>query len=257
MSALICDICGGSLMMDVGGEFASCEYCGMKHDKRRIQQKVQEIKGTVRVEGLVQVDGIGNEQALIDYAYSFVDINISEAENTFKKVLQINPANHFAWRGLFECSWRNIVRVPSDIGVPDNYYKVNYPGEDNNTYFIVGFFGVTVSYVTVDFGYKFGSSYNIRKCYPVASEPEYGAVQPAEQYLDNAIKYAPDDYAKKYEEIKNNCIIKPQAQMLESIEKEVQRFEGLKNSVLWEHRGLCKHCGGQMGGLSKCKSCGR
>jgi len=41
MKTLICDICGGNLSMDVSGDFAICETCGMKHTKDRINAKVQ------------------------------------------------------------------------------------------------------------------------------------------------------------------------------------------------------------------------
>ena len=54
MAALQCEICGGKLMAKSGGLF-ECEYCGMQYDKTRIQEMVQEIKGTVKVEGTVEV----------------------------------------------------------------------------------------------------------------------------------------------------------------------------------------------------------
>ena len=54
MSALMCDICGGDIVMNPTGEFAVCESCGMKHSKERVQAKIQEIKGTVTVEGTVK-----------------------------------------------------------------------------------------------------------------------------------------------------------------------------------------------------------
>lgn len=56
MAALQCEICGGKLMAKAGGLF-ECEYCGMQYDKTRIQEMVQEIKGTVKVEGTVAVKG--------------------------------------------------------------------------------------------------------------------------------------------------------------------------------------------------------
>ena len=55
MDALRCDICGGSLTMDISGEFAICDSCGMKYSKEHVKAKVQEIKGTVSVEGPVKV----------------------------------------------------------------------------------------------------------------------------------------------------------------------------------------------------------
>lgn len=54
MSPLRCDFCTGTLVMDDSREFAVCEFCGTKYLKSTIQQKIQEIKGTVSVDGVVQ-----------------------------------------------------------------------------------------------------------------------------------------------------------------------------------------------------------
>ena len=43
MEALVCDICGGNLIMGAGG-IATCESCGMQYNMERIREKVQEIK---------------------------------------------------------------------------------------------------------------------------------------------------------------------------------------------------------------------
>ncbi len=55
MSALTCDICGGNLAMNESGEFAVCESCGMKHTKERVKVKVQEVRGTIQIEGDVKI----------------------------------------------------------------------------------------------------------------------------------------------------------------------------------------------------------
>ena len=49
MAALVCDLCGGKLIMGAGG-IAVCDSCGMEHSADRMKEKVQEIKGTVRVD---------------------------------------------------------------------------------------------------------------------------------------------------------------------------------------------------------------
>lgn len=55
MEALKCDFCGGRLVMDDSREFATCEMCGTKYMKTTIQQKIQEIRGSVAIEGDVSV----------------------------------------------------------------------------------------------------------------------------------------------------------------------------------------------------------
>jgi len=48
MAALSCDICGGKLVMGAGS-IAVCDSCGMEHNKDRMQEKIQEIKGSIEV----------------------------------------------------------------------------------------------------------------------------------------------------------------------------------------------------------------
>lgn len=56
MKQLTCEICGGKLVGKAGGIFV-CDSCGMEYDKSWAQEKIQEIKGTVKVEGPVDVSG--------------------------------------------------------------------------------------------------------------------------------------------------------------------------------------------------------
>ena len=44
MGTIKCDICGGTLSMDVSGSFAVCDVCGLKHDKERLKVKVEELR---------------------------------------------------------------------------------------------------------------------------------------------------------------------------------------------------------------------
>lgn len=56
MTLLQCEICGGKLVGKPGGLY-ECEYCGMQFDTAWAKAKIQEIKGTVQVEGTVEVKG--------------------------------------------------------------------------------------------------------------------------------------------------------------------------------------------------------
>ena len=53
---LECEICGGKLVGKPGGVF-ECDSCGMEYSTEWAKQKIQEIKGTVKVEGTVEVTG--------------------------------------------------------------------------------------------------------------------------------------------------------------------------------------------------------
>lgn len=56
MAALTCEICGGKLIGKPGGVF-ECDSCGMEYSTEWARNKIQEIKGTVKVEGTVEVTG--------------------------------------------------------------------------------------------------------------------------------------------------------------------------------------------------------
>ena len=55
-AALQCEICGGKLVGKPGGIF-ECDSCGMEYSTEWAKAKIQEIRGTVKVEGTVEVTG--------------------------------------------------------------------------------------------------------------------------------------------------------------------------------------------------------
>lgn len=91
MAALVCDLCGGKLIMGAGG-IATCESCGMEHSADRMKEKVQEIKGTVRVDNSHMIDNY------LKMAENALDAsNNVEADNYCNKIIEIDPSNYLAW----------------------------------------------------------------------------------------------------------------------------------------------------------------
>lgn len=93
MAALTCDICGGKLAMGSGG-IAVCDSCGMEHTKERMQEKVQEIKGVVRVDNSHMIDNwmkMGSSASAAG--------NHKEAYEYFTKIVEVDPDN---WRAIYE-----------------------------------------------------------------------------------------------------------------------------------------------------------
>lgn len=93
MAALVCDICGGKLVMTTGG-IAVCDSCGMEYSQERMKEKIQEIKGVVRIDNTHMID---NWMKLGTAAASAG--NHKEAYDYFTKVIEIDPDN---WRAIFE-----------------------------------------------------------------------------------------------------------------------------------------------------------
>ena len=87
MAALVCDVCGGKLVMGTGG-IAVCDSCGMEHSKDRMQEKVQEIKGTVAVSNLThykdiwEAAGKGIVQDVAYFIENGTDVNAKDGGKT-------------------------------------------------------------------------------------------------------------------------------------------------------------------------------
>ena len=91
MAALVCDLCGGKLIMGAGG-IATCESCGMEHSADRMKEKVQEIKGTVRVDNSHMIENY------LEMARTAKEAgNNADAESYCNKVIEIEPTNYKAW----------------------------------------------------------------------------------------------------------------------------------------------------------------
>lgn len=116
MAALVCDICGGKLAIGSGG-IAVCDSCGMEHTKERMQEKVQEIKGTVRVDNSHMIDNwmkMGNTASQAG--------NNREAYNYFTKVIEIDNDN---WRAIYEKgkagAWQSTL---GNLRIPEIYQGI-------------------------------------------------------------------------------------------------------------------------------------
>ena len=97
MNKLCCDICGGALMMQSGGQTAICDSCGMQYSVERVREKVQEITGTVRVDGAVAtrqtgtIEDVEQWRMLVRKYYNAGDFQA--AEQIVKKILEAVPAD--------------------------------------------------------------------------------------------------------------------------------------------------------------------
>ena len=113
MAALQCEFCGGKLITKAGG-ICECDSCGMEFDKTWVKEKIQEIKGTVKVEGTVdvkgtvkiegpiEVKGINSAASLVHLGnMALEDEEYEEAEIFFDKALKNEPQNAWAYLGKF------------------------------------------------------------------------------------------------------------------------------------------------------------
>lgn len=131
MAALVCDLCGGKLVMGAGG-IATCDSCGMEHSPNRMKEKIQEIKGVVRVDNTHMVDNY-LEMAINAYNAD----NNSEAESYCNKIIEIDPINHKAWmlKGK-AAAWQSTLQNPRvDEGVAAFAKAIyNAPEDEKDNY---------------------------------------------------------------------------------------------------------------------------
>ena len=95
--AATCEICGGKLIFRNANNF-ECENCGANYPTAWVKEKVQEITGTVRVEGEVEVTGIESADALYKRGLDWLNINnMVKAAETFEEMTEKYPGDKRGW----------------------------------------------------------------------------------------------------------------------------------------------------------------
>lgn len=96
MKALICDLCNGPLTIEAGGEFAVCEYCGVKYSMERLREKVQAVTGTVEV-----VTGSAELERLCENAETLLRLGeYKRATDAYADLTKQFPGDWRSWWGI-------------------------------------------------------------------------------------------------------------------------------------------------------------
>lgn len=105
MAKLECDVCGGAIEIQQGGQIGICDSCGLKYSMDRIKEKVQEIRGTVKIEGAVETfTGNSEKERLLKNAEVLMNLgNISSAKETYEHIIDVYPEEVRAYVGKFYC----------------------------------------------------------------------------------------------------------------------------------------------------------
>ncbi len=91
MGKLVCEICGGSLIMNADN-VAECESCGMKYAKEK-------VASMVKIDGAVEItQGEAEKERLLKNAETFVNLGKHiEAEDLCKKIVDEYPDDYRGW----------------------------------------------------------------------------------------------------------------------------------------------------------------
>lgn len=95
VSSLTCDLCSGTLEMGVGG-LATCNDCGMKYTRDRMQEKLQEMKGAGAGSSPV-ASGPSIENLRELAAHALESNNLDEAEAYASRIIEADPSDYQAW----------------------------------------------------------------------------------------------------------------------------------------------------------------
>lgn len=106
MASLVCDLCGGKLVMGAGG-VATCDTCGMEYSADRMREKVAELKANGGVSAPVSAPAaapapVVDNTAMIENFLSMArnaktNGNNTEAVDYCNKVIEMDITNWEAW----------------------------------------------------------------------------------------------------------------------------------------------------------------
>lgn len=91
MAVIVCDLCGGKLIIGANGT-ATCEGCGVEYSLERMKEKYQELHGIKSVDNSKKIENY------LELAESACDANnLAEAESYANRILEVDPQNYAAW----------------------------------------------------------------------------------------------------------------------------------------------------------------
>ena len=91
--SLECPCCGGSLLVPENTNTFSCKYCGASLQSDDAEKVIK-----------IVVDGIPTVgQRMILAEQQIESGNYESAEKTYKALIEVDPKNHSAWWGVFQC----------------------------------------------------------------------------------------------------------------------------------------------------------
>ena len=243
MTRLQCDLCGGSLVMDDSGEYATCESCGMKFKRETIKKMIVELSGPVLVEGIANVEGLlararEFEQAkdwdkAIEYYNRILDLDPNNAEAKERYAFFTKPyaVGEIIPATITSLSGDTYSRIPVEL---PNHKKVWIRSEE--------------------FGESLIRLFGTGKL-QIADVGDVVQVTIKEIYGDGSIAWnLTEDERQRFKKKMEEKNRRKEEESLRDEEK--RRYE---QSRRWEQQGLCKYCGAKDFTVfgHKCKSCGR
>jgi hypothetical protein len=259
-TALKCDLCGGKLQMGAGG-IATCDSCGMEHSMDRMKEKVQEVTGTVRVEGAVSVSGVADIEANMKRARIFLkDEKWNDARTYFNKVLDLDPEYAPAYVGILcvEIEIKTMedlknLKPKKYINTP-NFQKAIDFADEKLKETLNGYIDLYKEKQKKKYSSLFSSGSNLEEkkaALKQKQDEENMRVQAENERLKGEVEKHQAEIEERYQ----NEIREWQKQV-NNIKAQIYKIAEQSNE--WLGNGLCPHCGGKKKLFSNvCKLCGK
>lgn len=114
MAVLVCDLCGGKIVMGSGGT-GVCSNCGMEYSTERLREKLSEGGATVAAPvAAPQADNSKMIENYLKMAENALSVeNNEEAESYCNKIIEIDITNYRAWLIKGQAAgWQSTLRNP-------------------------------------------------------------------------------------------------------------------------------------------------
>lgn len=236
MKPLRCDFCNGNLVIDESREFATCEFCGTKYMKSTIQQKIQEIRGTVSIDGPVET----REVEFVIRGGTLISYNGEKTEVKIPDTVVVIGKNAF----------QNL--AVQSVTIPDSVKKID-TGAFSGT--LIRSIIIPDSVVEISTRAFYGCKFLERVVLP---QKPFTVEKEAPQYRYCAI-FAECRKLKTIENIGNY----PKSYLVQ-FSTTLWEQERIARQFAWRNQKRCSFCGGQLTGsffagwsAKKCSICHR
>ena len=264
--ALQCDVCGGPLTMQSGGQTAACEYCGTRYALERLREKVQEIRGKVTVEGVVKTSSADFEiHAGVLVKYHGEDTKIVVPQGVIKEI----------GTGCFSgCQYITSVVLPDGLqkisygafSGCSSLKKVNIPDSVTEIGYVDGFTQSGAFHGCMKLNNVIISSVNFKKLCPPIRENQCSAWNGNPAYSTYSWCWCSfwggsvSSSISPYYIIDNDDKLENSSPWFRKIlQQKISIIEKMGRPQNWKLSGLCQHCGGKFKGVftKTCEECGR
>ncbi len=279
MNKLICDICGGAIVVQAGGKYGICDSCGANYTLDRMR----EIASGIKVSQTGSKEDVEQWKALLNTYLTAFDWEA--AESTVKKILEAVPTDEYSLDVYKKLqSWKDYVIKEGTM--------LEYKGISNAIDIPYGvkcldFYAINLAYVKGKITITIPET--VIKIKDFAFSHRYLDLQEifipnSVQEIDERVFYVSDPYRNYWPKIylperfmdckfimkegfdtgpldfynKDDFIFYSGEQTLEGV-REIEIKNKKEQSANRRALGVCQHCGGVFKGFfnPRCTSCGK